>query len=102
MIARAEAGAGLRRASCASERKECGNMPLPIPLAVALFLTIWWVVLFAILPIGIRSQHEAGDFVAGTDPGAPVRPRIMAKALWTTLVSLVVFGLLLILIRLTR
>jgi predicted secreted protein len=68
-------------------------MPLPIPLAVVLFLTIWFVVLFAVLPFGIRSQRESGDFVSGTDPGAPVEPRLFAKALWTTLVSLVVFGL---------
>src|ERR1700691_3306961 len=70
------------------------NMPLPLPLAVALFLTIWFVILFAVLPFGIRSQHETGDFVPGTDPGAPVEPRLLIKALWTTLLSLLVFGLL--------
>jgi predicted secreted protein len=69
-------------------------MPLPIPLAVALFLTIWFVVLFAVLPFGIRSQHEAGDYVPGTDPGAPTEPRLLRKALFTTLFSLLVFGLL--------
>lgn len=69
-------------------------MPLPLPLAVALFLTIWFVVLFAVLPFGIRSQHETGDFVPGTDPGAPVEARLLIKALWTTLLSLLVFSLL--------
>lgn len=69
-------------------------MPIPIPLAVALFLTIWFVVLFAILPIGVRSQHEAGEYVAGTDPGAPVEPRLFVKALWTTLAAAVIFGLI--------
>ncbi len=54
-------------------------MPFSIPLAVALFLTIWFVVLFAVLPFGIRSQHEAGDFVQGTDPGAPVAPRLLEQ-----------------------
>lgn len=75
-------------------------MPIPAPLAVALFVTIWFVVLFAILPFGVRSQHETGDYVAGTDPGAPVQPRLLAKALWTTLVSLVVFGVVVVLLRL--
>jgi predicted secreted protein len=70
-------------------------MPLPIPLAVVLFLTIWFVVLFAVLPFGVRSQRESGDFVPGTDPGAPVEPRLFVKALWTTLLTLVVFGLVL-------
>ena len=68
-------------------------MPLSIPLAIALFLTIWFVVLFAVLPFGVRSQHESGDFVQGTDPGAPVAPRLLKKILWTTGIAIVVFGL---------
>lgn len=67
-------------------------MSLSPPLAIAIFITIWFVVLFAVLPFGIRSQEEAGDVVAGTDPGAPVAPRLLAKALWTTLISAVIFA----------
>ena len=69
-------------------------MPFSIPIAIAIFLTIWFTVLFAVLPFGVRSQHEAGDFVAGTDPGAPVEPRLLAKAIWTTVISAVVFAAL--------
>jgi predicted secreted protein len=68
-------------------------MPFAAPLAIALFLTIWFVVLFAVLPFGVRSQREAGDFVPGTDPGAPVAPRLWTKVLWTTVVAAVVFAL---------
>ncbi|MHB8885262.1 MAG: DUF1467 family protein [Methylovirgula sp.] len=68
-------------------------MPLSVPLAIALFLTIWFVVLFAVLPFGVRSQNESGDFLTGTDPGAPVAPRILNKILWTTAIAIVVFGL---------
>jgi predicted secreted protein len=68
-------------------------MPFSIPLAIALFLTIWFVVLFAVLPFGIRSQHEAGDYVQGTDPGAPVAPRLLSKIVWTTGIAAIVFGL---------
>ncbi len=50
------------------------------------------MVLFAVLPWGIRSQHEGGDMVPGTDPGAPAIPNLGRKLLWTTLVSLVVFA----------
>jgi predicted secreted protein len=74
-------------------QREDAEMPLPIPLAVVLFITIWFVVLFAVLPFGVRSQHEAGDYTQGTDPGAPIEPRLLRTALWTTLVSLIVFGL---------
>lgn len=74
-------------------------MPFSTPMAVAIFLTIWFTVLFAVLPFGVRSQQEEGDIVAGTDPGAPVAPRILAKALWTTLISAGVFAALVVFVR---
>jgi predicted secreted protein len=60
--------------------------------AIAIYFLIWWITLFAVLPWGVRSQEESGDFAAGTDPGAPVRARILMKLLWTTVVSGVIFG----------
>ena len=65
---------------------------MPITTAIAIFFLIWWVVLFAVLPWGIRSQHEHGDIVPGTDPGAPAIPRLGRKLLWTTLVSALIFA----------
>ena len=62
------------------------------PMAIASFFTIWWIVLFAILPWGVRSQHEDGEIVAGTDPGAPVAPKLLMKAIVTTIVSAVLFA----------
>ena len=32
---------------------------MPWALSTAVFVIIWWVLLFAILPFGVRSQHEA-------------------------------------------
>ena len=32
---------------------------MPVFTAVAVFFLIWWVVLFAVLPFGVRGQHEA-------------------------------------------
>ena len=62
--------------------------------ALAIYFVVWWIVLFAVLPWGARSQHEdGGEIVAGTDPGAPVLPRLQAKAMWTTVISALVFGL---------
>jgi predicted secreted protein len=74
-------------------------MPLPTPLAVAIYITIWFTVLFAILPIGVRSQHEEGVVTPGTEPGAPVAPRLAVKALATTLISALLLGLLLAYMR---
>ncbi len=63
--------------------------------AIVSYLIIWWVVFFAVLPVGVQSQAEAGVIVPGTDPGAPVKPDLWRKALWTTLIAA---GLLLILL----
>jgi predicted secreted protein len=66
---------------------------MSIVFAIAVYLSIWWTVLFAVLPFGIRSQHESEDErAAGTDPGAPIAPRLGIKALWTTVISAVVFA----------
>lgn len=59
---------------------------------LALYFVIWWITLFAVLPFGIRSQHEAGDVVAGTEPGAPVLPGLLKKAVITSLIAAVIFA----------
>jgi predicted secreted protein len=62
---------------------------------VAIFLTIWWTVLFVILPLGVTSHHEAGiDLGDGGDPGAPVDPKLKKKFFTTTWVAIVLFVLL--------
>lgn len=74
------------------------NLPVPVPMALAIFFTLWWTLLFAVLPFGVRSQHESGTVVPGTEPGAPQAPRLIVKALWTTLLTCVVFVALMALI----
>jgi predicted secreted protein len=65
---------------------------MPITTACAIFFLIWWIVLFAVLPWGVRSQHEEADMTPGTDPGAPVIPNVGRKLVWTTLVSVLIFA----------
>jgi predicted secreted protein len=60
---------------------------------LALYFVIWWILLFAVLPFGIRSQAESGDIVQGSEPGAPALPALREKAIWTTLVASVVLVL---------
>jgi predicted secreted protein len=55
--------------------------------SLALYFVIWWILLFAVLPFGIRSQIEAGEVVKGSEPGAPAAPALREKAIWTTLVA---------------
>ncbi len=65
---------------------------MPVTTAVAIFFLIWWVVLFAVLPWGVRSQSEGGEVAPGTDPGAPAVPHLGRKLVWTTLVSAAIFA----------
>ncbi len=71
-------------------------MPFSTPMSFATFFVIWFIVLFAVLPFGVQSQQESGNVAAGTDPGAPVAPRLFIKALWTTAISVVVFAALVV------
>jgi predicted secreted protein len=69
---------------------------MSIALSIAVYFTMWWIVLFAILPFGVKSQFEAGaaDVPSVGDAGAPVAPMLARKALWTTLVSALLFAAL--------
>jgi predicted secreted protein len=65
---------------------------MSITTVIAIYFLIWWVVLFAVLPWGVRSQHEgAGEIAPGTDPGAPLAHRMWRSLGWTTVISIVVF-----------
>jgi predicted secreted protein len=68
-------------------------MAYTISTFFAIYFVMWWIVLFLTLPFGVRSQHEDGDSAAGTDPGAPVLPRMASKLIWTTVISAVIFAL---------
>ncbi|HEY2661939.1 MAG TPA: DUF1467 family protein [Caulobacteraceae bacterium] len=66
-----------------------------ISLAIAIYLTVWWVVFLSILPLGVTSYAEAGiKPVAGGDPAAPVDPKIKRKVITTTWVSAIVFAVI--------
>ena len=60
---------------------------------VMMYIIIWWCVLFAVLPIGVRTPEEAGvEATPGQVASAPVRPRLVMKAALTTAISAVLFG----------
>jgi len=66
---------------------------MSLATAIAIYFIIWWTVLFAVLPWGVRSQQDSGPVAPGTDPGAPSIPRLGRKLIWTTIVAGVVFAL---------
>ncbi len=60
--------------------------------AFAVYFIIWWITLFAILPIGLRTQGDEQEVVLGTVESAPAKFRGGRIILLTTLVSAVVYG----------
>ena len=66
---------------------------MSLATSIAIYFIIWWVVLFAVLPWGVRSQHEQGTITPGSDPGAPAIPNLKRKLVWTTSVAAVVFAI---------
>ena len=68
--------------------------------AIAIYLTIWWTVLFVVLPLGTTTHAEAGiDKGDGGDPAAPVDPKLKRKFFTTTWVSAILFALLWLALR---
>lgn len=63
---------------------------------IAVYLTIWWTALFAILPLGGKTHWHEGvePPVKGMDSGAPIEPRLKEKFIWTTILTTVLFVLL--------
>jgi predicted secreted protein len=64
--------------------------------AAAMYVVIWWLVIFAVLPFGVKPSPE-GD--PGQRAGAPANPRLVAKIIATTLISLVIWTALIGLVR---
>ena len=57
--------------------------------AFVVFVVIWWLVLFMVLPFGVRRVETPED---GHDHGAPVHPMLWRKAAATTAISVVLFA----------
>lgn len=62
---------------------------------LAVYFVVWWLVLFMVLPFRVHNQIDAGEIVRGTEPGAPVHPRLWTRVAVTSLVAAVFTALLL-------
>jgi predicted secreted protein len=59
---------------------------------IAMYVVIWWIVLFVVLPFGVRPTSEPGG--RGQMAGAPEKPMMLKKALWTSLLAAIVWALI--------
>ena len=60
--------------------------------SVIIYVMIWWIVFFSMLPVGIQSKKEKfKEKIEGADPGAPNNPKIAKKFLITTIITSIIF-----------
>jgi len=60
--------------------------------SIIVYVLIWWIIFFSVLPIGIQSNKEKfREKIEGVDPGAPNNPKIARKFLITTIITSIIF-----------
>lgn len=59
-----------------------------VATAVAVYVVLWWITLFAVLPWGIKTDPETGQI------GAPAAPQLLRKFVATTLISAVIWAII--------
>ena len=65
---------------------------MSVVTSIVLFCSIWAIVFFMVLPVGMVSQHEDGDVLPGTPASAPANPVMVRKMVVTTIIAAVVFA----------
>ena len=60
---------------------------------LAIYFVAWWLVLFAILPFGVKTQDDDEDVTLGTVSSAPRGPHMLRAMLWTTIVTAILVGI---------
>ena len=63
--------------------------------SIIVYVMIWWIIFFSVLPIGIQSNKKIfKEKIEGIDPGAPKNPEIIKKFLITTLITSIIFAVI--------
>jgi predicted secreted protein len=63
---------------------------------VVLYVILWCVVLFTVLPWGVRAAEPSDP---GYAAGAPINPQLVRKALWTTAITAVLWLIIFLIIQ---
>ena len=66
---------------------------MSITAAFVLFAVTWFLTMFVVLPIRLRTQGDEDDIVEGTHAGAPANFRLGRTMLIVTSITVVLWGL---------
>lgn len=64
-----------------------------ITSGLVLFAVIWAMTFLIALPIRVQTQGDLKDIVPGTHAGAPEKHHLKKKALWTTVVAIIIWAI---------
>lgn len=62
--------------------------------ALVLFAVVWFMTLFVVLPIGLRTQGDEGEIEPGTHAGSPARLNLKRKFRQTTMYAFIIWAIL--------
>lgn len=71
---------------------------MAITSALVLFAIIWFMTLFIVLPLRLKTQADVGKVARGTPASAPVDPQLKKRALIVTAITVVVWSILMVVI----
>ena len=57
--------------------------------SLIIFVLIWWIIFFSLLPIDVDRKHK--EMVEGADKGSPENPKIIKKIIYTTIITFIIF-----------
>ncbi|MGJ8547124.1 MAG: DUF1467 family protein [Sulfitobacter sp.] len=60
---------------------------------LVLFAVIWSMTFMIVLPFKVQTQGDLNNIVPGTHAGAPEHHHLKKKALWTTVIAVLVWAL---------
>jgi predicted secreted protein len=62
-----------------------------------IYIIIWWIVFFIILPIDVNRQKPVK--IDGEDTGSPENPKMLKKFIYCTSITTVIFVIIYLLIK---
>ena len=62
-----------------------------------IYIIIWWVVFFAILPIDVERKKLIK--IDGEDPGSPENPKMLKKFIYCTVLTTILFIIIYLLMK---